>query len=194
MDLKECPLKIIILSFIAGLIFIAIMRTENPISHWAELMQAKPKQFMIMRFLSNSDTISKIRDLFDRDYDYLELVTWVHDRLEFSEKKPDPQPMDPIKILELGEGRCGEFSILYVSACIAHGYQARLVLILRGSNHEWAEVKINGEWIHVDPTSPPNVYVDNPTMYIERNMTLHLVVAFESNSYDIVTDKYNSDS
>jgi len=168
-----------------------ILKTENTISHQVAIELQKDMQVKIMRTLNASETKSRMRDLFDRDYDYVELVSWVQDQLNFTEKKPKPVPKDPFTIIELEEGKCGEFSILYVSACLAHGYQARLVLILRGSNHEWAEVKINGEWVHVDPTNPPMIHVNDPNMYVERNKTMHLVVAFKSNSYEIVTRKYN---
>lgn len=164
---------------------------ENPISHWISIEFEKRTQYNIMRTTNSNDVKSRMRALFDRDYDYIELIFWVHDQLEFSDEKPKPVPKNPFDILELGRGKCGEFSILYVSACLAHGYQARLVLILRGSNHEWAEVNIEGEWIHVDPTDPPNIHVNDPSMYAERNKKMYLIVAFESNSYEIVTRKYN---
>jgi len=173
-----------------GLVIEVVVYTENPISNWVTLERVKKEQLEIMRHLNSSETRAKMRELFDRDYNYAELVTWVHEQLEFSDEKPKPILKDPFEILTLGKGRCGEFSILYVSACLAHGYNARLVLILRGSDHEWAEVEIDGEWIHVDPTDPPIVHINEPGMYAERDKKMHLIVAFESNRYEIVTSKY----
>ena len=50
---------------------------------------------------------------------------------------------------------------------------------------------IDGEWIHVDPTNPPLLHVDDPLMYVDRNKQLYLVVAFGKDGYEIVTEKYN---
>jgi hypothetical protein len=144
-----------------------------------------------MTTIYDPETIRNMNELFERDYDYIELVTWVHNHLSLVDKKPNPVPKNPFDILELGEGRCGEFSILYVAACVSQGYDARLVIILRGSNHEWTEVKVNGSWVHVDPTSPPGIYVNDPELYQRWNKTMSLVVAFEKDSYEIITEKYS---
>ena len=62
---------------------------------------------------------------------------------------------DPMTILANRKGRCGEFSILYVSACLSLGYEARLVTSVKPISylglHVWAEVMYNGSWVHVDP-------------------------------------------
>jgi len=134
-----------------------------------------------------------MRGLFNKPHNYTELISWIHNTINWTEVKPSPAPKDPFSIIELGEGKCGEFAILYASACIAYGYDVRLVVILRGNNHEWVEININGTWIHVDPTYPPsNMIVNNPLVYINNNYELNLVVAFKMNSYEIVTDKYNN--
>ena len=39
------------------------------------------------------------------------------------------RPTDPIGILRVGIGRCGEFSILFTAACLAVGYQARMAVV-----------------------------------------------------------------
>lgn len=94
---------------------------------------------------------------------------------------------DPLEILEYGKGRCGEFSILYVSLCLAHGYSARLVVAMYG-DHAWAEVMLQGNWTHIDPTERT---VNDPFMY-ERDWgkDLKLVYAFEDNQIEDVTSKY----
>ncbi len=169
----------------------AVYLTENPVSHYVSLSFANDFQFEIMKALNNDSNIAAIRSQFDRQYDYIELVTWTHNQLEYVDKKPNPIPKTPMEILELGEGRCGEFTILYCGACIAHGYEARIVLIVRGSDHEWVEVKVNDEWIHVDPTDPPMIHINDPSMYKERYKKLNLVVAYNLEDYEIVTSKYN---
>ncbi|MHA1972570.1 MAG: transglutaminase-like domain-containing protein [Candidatus Hodarchaeales archaeon] len=172
-------------------IFVLLYITENPISHYIALKEQENFQQELIDRLYSNETIEGMSKYFDRPYNYTELITWTHNQLEVVDKKPDPLPKTPFEILELGEGRCGEFSILYCSACIANGYDARLVMILRGSNHEWVEVMINGEWVHVDPTNPPYVHVNDPLMYLNRGKKLHLVVAFGLAGYEDVTEKYN---
>ena len=86
-----------------------------------------------------------------------------------------------------GKGKCGEFSILYVALCLAHDYQARLVVDMLG-DHAWAEVKVQGFWTHIDPTERK---IDDPYMY-ERDWHkgLSLVYAFEDNQFEDVTSNY----
>jgi transglutaminase-like putative cysteine protease len=114
----------------------------------------------IIEDLNSDVTKTEVRGWFERDYTYTELVEWVNDTLIFDPTYNEPERhwrTDPSVIKEIGRGQCGEFSILYVSACLAHGYDSRLVLAVNVSNpdiltvlHAWAEVKMCG-WIHVDP-------------------------------------------
>ena len=138
-----------------------------------------------MENLNRTETKNGLRDLFDRDYNYTELLAWEHERLVFVERRKVHE--DPFEILEYGKGRCGEFSILYVSLCLAHGYQARLVVDMFG-DHAWAEVKLQGNWTHVDPSS---IKINDPCMY-ERDWDkdLKLVYAFEDRRFEDVTANY----
>lgn len=185
---KESIYKILI---VASLLLIIIQKTENPLIHSWEILNYRGSQYKIMKALNSTETKVQVRALFDREYNYVELVDWVHEHLSLSDVKPRPVPKEPIEILKLGYGKCGEFTILYVGVCLAHNYEARIVINLRGNNHEWAEVFIDGEWVHVDPTSPPGVYVNDPEMYRRWNMVINLAVAFEDGSYEIVTEKYS---
>jgi len=178
----------IVLGVVALSVFILCLFHDNTLNYFEE---QRSFQYDIMRNLNSTITKSRMRALFDRNYDYKELVKWTHSQLTFSDYKPDPPPTDPFDIMKLEYGRCGEFSILYASACLAHGYNARLVLILKGSDHEWVEVKIDDEWVHVDPTNPPFIHIDDPEMYARHHKNLCLVVAFMEDRYEIVTDKYN---
>ncbi len=49
-----------------------------------------------------------------------------------------------------------QWSIVYVSACLALGYQSRLVVAVDTQGwsyiHVWAEDYYNGAWVHVDPS------------------------------------------
>lgn len=116
----------------------------------------------IMKNLNNSSTwiaIRKMNYTFDRNYNFSELYQWEHQKVDFVNDGTFSRSVDPIEILEIGKGECGEFSILYVALCLAHGYQSRLVLAVDVSHrvywltlHGWSEVKLGNQWVPVDPS------------------------------------------
>jgi len=113
----------------------------------------------IMKNLSAEENITIVRSWFERDYNYTELCQWVNSRIKYVPLNEScKRSTNPIEILENGEGRCGEFSYLYVATCLAHGYDSRLVVAVDVSNpnnwsdlHVWAEIEDDG-WVHVEPT------------------------------------------
>lgn len=114
----------------------------------------------IMRNLNRSETKTALRNMFDRDYNFTELFQWEHKKVKFvTSDETFERSKDPLRILEIGKGKCQEFSILYVALLLAHGYQGRLVVAADVSNpivwnypHSWAEVRLDDGWIHVDPS------------------------------------------
>jgi len=136
----------------------------------------------VMKNLNKTETKSRLRALFDRDCNFTELLVWEHERLIYVEEREVHE--DPFEILEYGKGK---FSILYVALCLAHGYQARLVVDMFG-DHVWTEVKLQGEWIHVDPYERK---INEPYMYQrDWHKELRLVYAFEDGRFEDVTLKY----
>jgi hypothetical protein len=131
--------------------------------------------------------LGKLRMQFDRKYAVPELLDWMHDRLK-SDKGNIERHNSPSEILTYGKGRCGEFSILFTSLCLAHGYRARLILDM--SDHVWTEIwdQPRKRWIHVDPSEKR---VDDPFMY-EREWKKNLkeVYAFENGVMENVTRNY----
>ena len=113
-----------------------------------------------VQYLNRDEIKTKVRSEFERDYTYTELLEWVNDTLTLDKTYNDLQRTgikDPLKIIENERGQCEEFAILYVAACLAHGYDSRLVVATNVTDpnnwtdlHVWAEVKMCG-WIHVDP-------------------------------------------
>lgn len=115
------------------------------------------KNLTIVKELRKDDVNTSLRHMFDRNYNFTEIIEWVHTKLRFvpMNETMEKRPTNPLDILEYGKGRCGEFSILYVATCLAHGYQSRLIIsynIIGFEHHAWAEVKLNGSWVHVDPS------------------------------------------
>ena len=107
--------------------------------------------------------------------------------------------MDPIEIKEFGRGRSEEFSILYVASCLAQGYECRLVVatefgILSWTNqHAWAEIKVSGDWVHVDPSEQR---WNEPQMYQGWSWGGDIgskvkIFAFEESEVEEVTQDYS---
>jgi len=137
--------------------------------------------------LTDPSLLAELRSRFERKYTLAELLSWMHARVKFDKGNID-RHNDPREILSYGRGRCGEFSILFTSLCLAHNYRARL--ILDRSDHVWTEVWDNKQkrWIHVDPSEKR---IDDPLMY-ERDWKKNLqeIYAFENGNMEDVTIKY----
>ena len=141
--------------------------------------------------MNEPEVMKDLRERFSRDYNYTELYYWERNHLNWSENLAN-RSLNPIDILNNGQGKCGEFAILYVALCKAHGYQVRLVVNTWG-NHEWAEVKIEDNWVHVDPSLSPKDTrkFNDPKMYQrDWNAFLLLVLAFDNSSIINVTPNY----
>lgn len=145
------------------------------------------KYQLISRNITDLSELKQLRSLFGRRYSLEELVEWVHAKMEFTHGEI-VRHNDPLEIIAYGKGRCGEYSILFTALCLAHDYQARLILDL--SDHVWTEVWDNEKkrWVHVDPSEKR---FDDPEMY-ERDWKKHLkeVFAFENGDIEDVTQNY----
>ena len=137
--------------------------------------------------LAHQSLLSELRGLFDRRYTLVELLEWLHEKVEWS-KDDIVRHNDPVEIITYGKGRCGEFGILFTALCLAHNYRARLILDM--TDHVWTEVWDNKtkRWIHVDPSEKK---IDDPLMY-ERDWKKNLkeIYAFENGNVEDVTKRY----
>ena len=149
--------------------------------------QSMEKYREISKKLREPSLLSELRGMFGRRYTLPELLDWIHEKVKWS-KEDIVRYNDPREILAYGKGRCGEFSILFTSLCLAHNYHARLILDM--SDHVWTEVWDNTQkrWVHVDPSEKR---IDNPLMY-ERDWkkSLQEIYAFEDGSMENVTVSY----
>jgi hypothetical protein len=158
----------------------------------------------IMRNLNDPQTKSAIGANFTQPYNQTELIEWERTYLKFVPMNETYQnrTSDPVQILKSGKGRCEEFAILYVSACLARGYEARLVVARQFYNfwtygeHGWAEVKVNGTWIHVDSSlgngvwNEPLVYKSRHWSWAEQIGWTASVYAFEDGKVEDVSSSY----
>lgn len=150
----------------------------------------------VMKDLNSSETKAYMRDKINGSYTFIELLNWTSQNLNWSEES-FTRYSKPQQILNQGKGKCGEFAIVYVAACLALGYEARIVacrqfyLIFVYGFHAWAEVKLDGVWTHVDPS--PTAFWNDTSRYRSWNwgprITLN-VFAFEDGKIEDVTSRY----
>jgi hypothetical protein len=150
----------------------------------------------IMKNLNSSQTKATIALQLDPSHNQTDLFVWEQNKLTFIQ---DPTGFfeDPTQILADGKGICVQWSIVYVSACLALGYQSRLVVAVDTSSwsyiHVWAENYYNGSWVHVDPSD--KVW-NNPSRYQSWDWGKYIgsdvkIYAFEDGKFEEVTSTYN---
>ena len=153
----------------------------------------------IMENLNSTETKTKMATKLDPKYNQTDLFNWEQSRLTFAQ---DPAGWfeDPMEILNSGKGICAQWSIVYVSACLALGYQSRLVVSTDTTSwnfiHVWAEDYFNGSWVHVDPSD--KVW-NNPSRYQSWDWGKGIgsdvkICAFEDGRFKEVTSTYGPHS
>ncbi len=173
------------------------------IYYWWPPSKSEPEGFTtfknhyldVMENLNSSQTKAKIRLQLDPTHNQTDLFAWEQSRLTFAQDTVWSE--DPLEILESGKGICSQFSIVYVSACLALNYESRLVVATDTSNwnmiHVWAEDYCNGTWVHVDPSD--KVW-NNPSRYLSWDWGKGIgsnvkIYAFEDGRYEDVTPNYD---
>jgi hypothetical protein len=150
----------------------------------------------LMINLSSSDCQTYLRGLFPTKQNYTQLLDWESKNLNYT-TAAITRYNDPRQIISYQLGRCGEFSILYTSICIANDIPARIVspaIVIAGVvDHVWVEVnpsKDGTSWISVDPTNActriqlgisifeTSSTVDNPSAFKGKYT---MILAYETN-------------
>jgi transglutaminase-like putative cysteine protease len=153
----------------------------------------------IMKSLNSSQTKAEMAPLLNQSYNQTDLFSWEQSKLTFA-NDPSGSFVDPIQILNSGDGICVQWSIVYVSACLALGYQSRLVVAVDTESwsyiHVWAEDYYRGSWVPVDPSDKawnhPHTYLSwSWGQYIGSTVKIY---AFEDNKYEDVTSTYSAHS
>lgn len=177
-----CALIVVLLA-IAGIFYITLILFQG---HYLGLM----------RDLNSSETKAHMRDRIKETYNFTELLNWTGQNLNWSEES-FTRYSTPQEILSQGKGKCGEFTIVYVAACLALGYEARIIIpgqfcaIFLYGFHAWAEVKLNGIWTHVDPSPTP--FWNDTSRYKSWNWGPRIGLtfyAFEDGKIEDVTSRY----
>ena len=185
---------LVVLAIVTGVLAVYVI--------YVQPMMYRNYRLDIMRNCNDPSKKATVRSWFIQDYNFTEIYDWVHESLDFvpfnESFPPEQRHTDPIEIEEFGKGRCAEFSILYVAACLAHGYECRLVVatdtggLLWVDQHAWTEVKVNGCWVHVDPSERR---WDEPQMYKQWSWGKDIgskvrIFAFEEGKVEEVTQSY----
>ena len=151
----------------------------------------------VMDNLNSREVKFNMSSQLDRRYNFTDLFTWEYSKLTFG-SDPEGWFEDPIEILKNGQGVCAQFSIVYVSACLALDMPSRLVVAANTTNwrpiHFWAEVNFNGSWVHVDPSD--RVW-NIPSRYLKWDWGEGIgrdveICAFEPGRFEDVTRHYES--
>lgn len=109
----------------------------------------------------------------------LEVNHWCHERATYVPS--DGRTLGPMALIRSGLGRCGEESVLAVSALRAAGLPARQVYTPRWAhtddNHAWVEVYVDGAW-HFMGACEPEPVLDKAwfNSSVSRAMLLHTKV------------------
>ncbi len=150
----------------------------------------------VMKNLNSSQTRTQMASKLNPKYNQTDLFAWEGSKLKFAN---DPSWYeDPFQILASGDGICVQWSIVYVSACLALGYQSRLVVAVDTSTwtyiHTWAEDYYHGSWVHVDPSdkvwNDPSRYQGPSWSWGKYIGTTVRVYAFEDGAFQDVTATY----
>jgi hypothetical protein len=149
----------------------------------------------IMKNLNSTETKEKMAIQLNPNFNQTDLFAWEQSKLTFAN---DPNWFEnPTQILNSGDGICMQWSIVYVSACLALGYQSRLVVAVDTLSwnfiHAWAEDYYNGTWVHVDPSD--KVW-NNPLRYLSWDWGSSIgsqvkIYAFEDSTFQDVTSTYS---
>ncbi len=138
----------------------------------ADTQQEEPSAFKtftnhyvnLMKELNSSQTKTEMASQLDPSYNQTDLFAWQQSKMTFAQDSTWYE--DPIQIISSGKGICVQWSVVYVSACLALGHQSRIVVAADTASwnfiHVWAEDYYNGVWVHVDPSD--RVW-NNPSRY-----------------------------
>ena len=151
----------------------------------------------VMQNLNSSQTKTEMSALLNPSYNQTDLFAWEASKLTFA-NDPSGSFEDPFQILDSGDGICLQWSIVYVSACLALGYQSRLVVAVDTSSwtfiHVWAEDYYKGNWVPVDPSDKA---WNDPSTYLSWDWGPYIgstvrIYAFEDGSFQDVTATYSA--
>jgi transglutaminase-like putative cysteine protease len=189
---------LVLIVFVATAVYVLnALQNKEPTTHVTDpAFNAFTQHYLtIMKSLNSTQTKALMASKLNLGYNQTDIFSWQQSKMIFVQDATGWYE-DPIQILNSGDGICVQWSIVYVSACLALGYQSRLVVAADASNwnfiHVWAEDYYKGTWVHVDPSD--KVWND-PSRYQSWGWgnigTAVKIYAFEDGSYQDVTTTYS---
>jgi hypothetical protein len=148
----------------------------------------------LMKNLNSTQTKTQMSTLLNPSYNQTDLFKWQKTKMTFAQDTTGWYE-NPMQILNSKDGICVQWSVVYVSACLALGYQSRFVVAVNPATwsfiHTWAEDYYKGKWIPVDPS---DAVWNNPSRYQSWGWGAFgsqvKVYAFEDGSFQEVTSTY----
>lgn len=150
----------------------------------------------VMKELNTPEAKAYMLDKINGKCNFTELLYWTDQQLSWANDS-FVRYSAPQQILIQGKGLCEEYTIVYVGACLALGYEARILVSRQFYQgpvhgfHVWAEVKWNGVWTQADPSPTP--FWNDPSHYRSWDWgpraTLR-VYAFEPDEIEDVSATY----
>jgi hypothetical protein len=148
----------------------------------------------LMKNLNSTQTKTQMSAQLNPNYNQTDLFAWQKTKMTFAQDTTGWYE-NPLQILNSKDGICVQWSVVYVSACLALGYQSRFVIAVNTASwsfiHTWAEDYHNGAWVHVDPS---DAVWNNPSRYQSWGWGTFgsqvKVYAFEDGSFQEVTSTY----
>jgi Transglutaminase-like superfamily len=161
----------------------------------SEFTSLKNHYISVMKNLNSTQTRTEMASQLNPTANQTDLFTWEHSKLTFAQDTAGFFE-EPMRILSSGKGICVQWSIVYISACLALNHSSRLVVATDTSTwsfiHTWAEDYYNGSWVHVDPSD--SVW-NNPSRYAGWDWGNDIggrvkIYAFTDSGYEDVTQSY----
>lgn len=148
----------------------------------------------LMKNLNSTQTKAQMQPMLNPSYNQTDLFAWQKTKMTFAQDTTGWYE-NPQQILNSKDGICVQWSVVYVSACLALGYQSRFVVAVNTATwsfiHTWAEDYYNGKWVHADPS---DAVWNMPSRYQNWGWGTFgsqvKVYAFEDGSFQDVTSTY----
>ena len=195
---KEIPTKVVVITILAltGVVLLSLTFALN-MFYWYDqgqvtVIDKMSEKEIWMLNLSSDENLTKLRaQFFPERLNYTELLVWESQRLNFTENRVFHY--DPLEIVDSTKGACGEFTILYVAACLANNISARILMpaqfIPNIIDHAWAEVNPSNDgktWIQVD-SSDSCVAVQKGTSVNDlMGITINNTMKYSGSNYKMV--------
>jgi hypothetical protein len=148
----------------------------------------------LMKNLNSTQIKTQMSSMLNPNNNQTDIFIWQRTKMTFAQDTTSWYE-NPLQILNSKDGICVQWSVVYVSACLALGHQSRFVVAVNTATwsfiHTWAEDYYESKWVPVDPS---DAVWNNPSRYQSWGWGTFgsqvKVYAFEDDSFQEVTNTY----